>query len=380
MLVLWALRAVNVALTPRFVPRLPKGSAGRAPASFVSVVVPARNEARDIRAATLSKLAQDDGSFEVVVVDDRSEDGTGRILAELASSDPRLVVVNGVEPPADWLGKPHALHQGAAAARARERTDWLLFADADVHFSPDAVRRATAFAEQRGVAFLTLMPRLVTESFAEKLLIAAVPDFGFAYFPGWAFNVPALRRWGGGAGAFNLIRRGLYDDLGGHAALRNSVVDDIQLGRSAKKSGAPCLLALGLDAVSVRMYHGFRETLNGFTKNGYFGLGANVLLALLLLAGFTAEGLLPFAVLAAFLAGVPVPETPLLLAAAGAASALLVRASVQRLLGYSSWVVLLHPVWVIAVAFVFLRSTVLNGVLGRNVWRGRVRDVRTLRI
>jgi chlorobactene glucosyltransferase len=375
---LWLLRAANVALSFALIPRLAPAPPRKPGAPLVSIVVPARNEERDVEDATRSKCGQDDPSFEVVVVDDRSSDGTRRVLAGLEREFPHVLsVVEGVEPPPDWLGKPHALHEGARAARAQAPSEWLIFSDADVHFAPDLVARALAHAERERLDFLSLFPSLEMRSFGERLMTPSVANVGFCYLPGWLTNLPGARLFGAGAGVFNLIRRNLFEKIGGHEALKNSVVDDIQLGRHARLAGGRTGGAWALDALSVRMYHGFRETVKGFAKNGYFGLGANLPMAMLCLLVFFLEGELPYAVLAGgALALFTFKE--ILLAAFIVTLVLVVRGALHLKLRYPWAGVVLHPVWVAAVTGIFAWSTFVNGVLGRNEWRGRVRDAGTL--
>jgi chlorobactene glucosyltransferase len=373
---LWLLRAANVALSFGLIPRLAPAPPRKPGAPFVSIIVPARNEERDVEDATRSKCMQDDPSFEVVVVDDRSSDDTRRILAGLEREYPCILrVVEGVEPPLDWLGKPHALHEGARAARAQAPSEWLIFSDADVHFATGLVARALAHVERERLDFLSVFPALEMKSFGERLMTPSVANVGFCYLPGWLMNLPRARLFGGGAGVFNLVRRDLFEKIGGHEALRNSVVDDIQLGRHARLAGGRTGCAWALDVVFVRMYHGFRETAKGFAKNGYYGIGADLLPAVLSLSWFFLEGVLPFVVLAA-----PALFTfkELLLAACAVAMTLLVRGALHLKLRYSLLGVVLHPVWVAAVTGIFAWSTFVNGVLGRNEWRGRVRDAGTL--
>lgn len=373
---LWLLRAANVALSFALIPRLAPAPPRKPGAPFVSIVVPARNEERDVEDATRSKCMQEDPSFEVVVVDDRSSDDTRRILAGLEREYPCILrVVEGVEPPLDWLGKPHALHEGARAARAHAPSEWLVFSDADVHFATDLVARALAHVERERLDFLSVFPALEMKSFGERLMTPSVANVGFCYLPGWLMNLPRARVFGGGAGVFNLVRRDLFEEIGGHEALRSSVVDDIQLGRHARLAGGRTGCAWALDVVSVRMYHGFRETAKGFAKNGYYGIGANLPAAVLCLLLFFSEGVLPFVVLAA-----PALFTfkEIFLAASVVALTLLVRGTLHLKLRYSWLGVVLHPVWVAAVTGIFAWSTFVNGVLGRNEWRGRVRDAGTL--
>jgi chlorobactene glucosyltransferase len=388
---LWILRSLNVALSFAWVRSLAAAARRNEGSSFVSIVVPARDEERAIGAATRSKCLQDDPAFEVVVVDDRSRDGTRTILHGLEAEFPRtLRVVDGVEPPADWLGKPHALDEGARAARAARPDDWLVFSDADVVFEPDLLARALAHADRNRLDFLSLLPQMEARTFGERLMVPTIPAFGFCYMPGWLMNLPSARHFGGGGGVFNMIRRDLFDRIGGHAALRTSVIDDIQLGRNARLAGGRTGIALALDSASLRMYHGFREIEKGLEKNGFFGLLGSIPLAVLVLMLFFLEGELAGAVLAggaidlALRRGVDASPAlftfeEILLAAVVCGTAFLVRAVCDLRLRLGLLSAALHPLWVAALTWIFARSTWVNGVLGRNEWRGRVRDARTLR-
>lgn len=381
LLVLWLLRAVNVALFYVFIPHLPAASRRGAGGAFVSVIVPARDEERDIGRATESKLSLDDPEFEVVVVDDQSRDRTREILRGLERRFPeRLRVVEGVEPPAGWLGKPHALYEGVAAARATRPDDWLLFSDADIFFEPDLLARALSHAESQGLDFLALMPRMEMRGFWEWLLAPAVANTGFVYGPGWLANVASATLIPLGAGVFNLIRRRAYDALGGHEAQKASVVDDVKLGYRAKRAGFRCGVALALDAVSVRMYHGLLETIHGFTKNLWFGMGSSLAIALPAIALTLIDGLLPTLVLLGGLAGLlPGPGTPAFsLALAVAVLTLAVRAAAHLRFRYPFASILFHPVFIFAIGLIAARSAWVNGVRRLHTWRGRETDARHL--
>lgn len=387
----WLLRAVNAALSLLLVPSLAPAPRRREGSPFVSIVVPARDEERAIEAATRSKCLQDDPAFEVVVVDDRSSDGTRGALRRLEAEFPgALRVVDGVEPPPDWLGKPHALDAGARAARATRFGDWLVFSDADVVFGPDLLARALAHVENHRLDFLSLLPQMDARTFGERLMVPTIPAAAFCYLPGWLMNVPAARAFGGGGGVFNMIRRDLFDRIGGHEALKASVIDDIQLGRNARKAGGRTGIGLALDSITLRMYHGFPEIVKGLEKNGFFGLLGSLPMAVLVLLLFFLEGVIPWIVPAA-------GALERLIAGAGGGPAfftfkeisfslfillaiLIVRGPLDLRLRLGLVSTLLHPLWVACLTWIFARSTWVNGVLHRNEWRGRVRDARKLRV
>ncbi len=219
------------------------------------------------------------------------------------------------------------------------------------------------------------------KTYGEWLMAPAVGNTFAVYTPGWLVNVPAAKFIGAGGGVFNLIRRRACDAIGGHSAQKASVVDDILLGLRAKRAGFRCGFALALDAVSVRMYHGLRETIDGFTKNLYFGMGSSLAIALPAIALTLLDGLLPATVLLAGLAGLwPGPGTvPFALALAVTLLTAAVRAVAHLRLGYSPASILFHPLFILAMALIGARSTWVNGVLGRHTWRGRETDARALR-
>ncbi len=325
----------------------------------VSVVIPARNEERSVEEAVRSHLAQNYGDFEVVVVDDRSTDGTRRILAALQDDALRLRIVDGVEPPAGWLGKPHALAQGAGAATG----EILLFADADVRYDENAMTEAVALLERGRLDFLALLPGFEARGFWENVLLPYVP---MSYFLGLGFLANADRhRWiaaGGGAG--NMIRRGVYGAVGGHAAIRDSVIDDIRLAMTVKRAGFRCRMAQADDRVRVRMYRGFREIFDGFTKNvsyifeGWFGLFFLLATALTIVAAVA-----PLAALVAPLLGCPVSRGDLTLAATALGLTVLLRSLLALYLRAPLWTAWTQP----------LMASVWGGIIARSLYRRFVR-------
>ena len=333
-------------------------------APAMSVIVPARDEERDIEETIRGLRAQRYPSLEIIAVDDRSRDGTAAALARAASGDPRVIIVSGSEPPAGWLGKPWACAQGAAVARGA----WLCFTDADVRFAPDALSSALAFAESAGHGGATLSPRLLCETFWERTvqpittlaITALVAPPALSQRPGAPVALAA--------GAFILVRRELYLRVGGHAAVRDRVADDIALGRAVKRAGGLLLLGHGDDLLRVRMYHGHRELWRGWRKNAAYGLPGG------------AAGALAGAASAAL--GAALPPLSLVLGlrrgdralarrgALGLASLLALRVSDRRTAPTPLRYAMTAPLgvaWLSAVTF----TAALDRLRGGSRWRGR---------
>ncbi|MGH9944779.1 MAG: glycosyltransferase [Pyrinomonadaceae bacterium] len=239
-----------------------------APPPLVSILVPARNEAgRVLREALRSMLAQDYGRFEIVAVNDRSTDPTGIILQELALADSRLIVIEGAEPPAGWLGKPFALRQAEEAARG----SWLLATDADMIFDSRLLRAAMRCALAGGYDALTLIPRVDCPTFWERVF---VPTFGFFMalgMPVERVNDPR-RKESLGVGGFFLMRREALAAVGGYGALAREVAEDLSLAERLKKSGARLRVEYATEFLRTRMHPNLGGIWEGFTRNLFAGL------------------------------------------------------------------------------------------------------------
>lgn len=341
----------------------------------VSVLVPARNEERDIEAAVGSLIAQEYPDLEVIVVDDRSTDATAAILARLSESSPRLRVIRGEEPPPGWLGKPHALWQAYRAASG----ELLLFVDADVRYGPRAVDDAVRFLESDRADLLALLPRLEARGFWENVLMPYLLVSIF-FGPGWLAERDRFRWIAAGGGAGNLVRRRAYESAGGHAAIRDSVIDDIRLALTLKRAGFRVRIARAEDAVAVRMYRGFREVWDGFTKNVAYAFEGPLGVVLgLLTSAMTVAMIVPPVVLAAALAGAAVPPPDLRLAAGATGGYLLARAILAAALKDPVWPALANPVMALVWDALIVRSLYRRFIRRRLVWRGREFDARAAR-
>ena len=246
---------------------------------FLSIVVPARDEERSIEACVRSLLAQEWLDFEVIVVDDRSIDATPAILERLACEDRRLRLVRGEALPAGWVGKPWALVQGERVARG----EWLLFTDADSVHEPRGNASALWFVTRLGVDAMTLGTGQFLGSFWERAMLPSI--LGLILFASGTIgelNDPARPDRALANGQYILVSRAAYDALGGHAALRGEIVEDVEFAKRLKADGRFRMLIAGGDRIaSVRMYRSFAEIWSGFTKNVYIGAQGNlVVLAL----------------------------------------------------------------------------------------------------
>ncbi len=371
--VCFVLVLVNLAALPRLAREAAASSDLSLPLPLpsVSIVVPARNEERAIGSALATLLAQDYPSLEVVVVDDRSTDRTRAVLAAF-SDDPRLSIVDGAEPPPGWLGKPHALFQGSRKAGGQ----LLFFIDADVRYGPDAVSKAVGFLLRERADFVALLPRIETRGFWEGVLM---PNLVCALFFGPSFlaNAPWPRWLAAGGGAGNLIRRSAYDALGGHEALRNSVIDDVRLAFTAKQAGFTTRVVLAHDLVAVRMYHGFREVWRGFTKNIAYALGGFTGVAFAAISvAWTVVAVFPPALLAAALFGASIRPGDAALAGLSASLLLLARLVMSAALRDPLWPAFTTPLMTAVWAALLGRSVYQRLVRRTVAWRGREFDAR----
>jgi glycosyltransferase involved in cell wall biosynthesis len=231
----------------------------------VSVIVPARNEELDICATLDSLLALDYSNYEIIAVDDRSTDTTGERMDELATSPEataRLRVIHVSELPPGWMGKTHAMWTAASQATG----DWLLFTDADVLFKPDSVRRVIAYAESEKADHVVLFPRMITKRTGERMMVAFFQAlFVFGHRPWKVADPRALDHMG--VGAFNMVRRPVYEAVGTYQALRMEVLDDMKLGKVVKNAGYAQRNVFGQNLISLHWAKGAFGMVNNLTKN-----------------------------------------------------------------------------------------------------------------
>ncbi len=228
----------------------------------VSIIVPACNEEEMIEPALLSLLNLEYEPFEIIVINDRSTDRTGEVLARMQRKYPQLKIHEIQELPAGWLGKNHALYQGARLAGG----EFLLFTDADIIFDRTTLSRAMTLMVREQLDHLSLIFRNIARGL---LLNSMVIDAGaglFFLFKPWQVNDPRSRYFIG-VGAFNLVRKSVYQAVKGHEPIRMHPIDDIMLGKLIKQHGFRQECLLGYDFLTVRWYDSPKKMINGLMKN-----------------------------------------------------------------------------------------------------------------
>jgi len=327
----------------------------------LSVIIPARNESEQISTVLASVLASTYTPLEIIAVDDRSTDDTAFKVSGLAATDPRLRLIQGRALPRGWYGKPWACQQGADAATG----EVLVFIDADTKHHPELMARAVAMLQQSKADLLTVAPKQLVVSFWERVIMPQVwVMLGLRYHPG---SVNKSRKpWGVIAnGQFMMFPRASYAAIGGHAAVRSEVVEDLAMAQRVVALGKKLYFAFAYDLMETRMYQNFRQVVDGWSKNVFIGarisLGQNPLLRFLapLLLLFNAVfWLTPPILLASALAG----HAPALLAPAAIATGISVLFWSLISFGMQAplWYGLLYP----------LGAAMFLWILGRSAWRG----------
>jgi chlorobactene glucosyltransferase len=366
---------LHLLVMPRLRPA--RWNSGEAPR--VSILVPARNEEATIAPCVASLLAQDYPHFRLHVLDDHSTDKTAQIVESLGLTEANGGLIRGGHLPAGWVGKNWACHQLSRVADG----EYLLFTDADTVHAPESVSALVAAAREHDAILVSAWPRQIMGTWSEKLVVSLLPFVGVVFYPhlllsilgrnpGWRRKVPpAVRRFLGAAnGQVLFFKREGYDRIGGHAGLRDHLVEDIALGRAVAQKMGEGYWWVNCDSaglVKCRMYRSFGEVWEGFSKNTRAAFESRH-------ATFWAFGLwqtlvfvLPF-----FLVFF---STHLLPALAEVFLLWLIRSLVVLFHGGSWWSVCFHPVaYALALAIGFNSWRRSRGAGVR--WKGRLYPVR----
>ena len=339
-----------------------------APTTFprVSLLVPARNEARNIEGCARGLLAQDYPAFEVIVLDDESTDGTGEILARIAAEDDRLRVIHGQPLPAGWLGKNWACQQLSQAATG----EYLLFTDADTCHDPLMLRDSIAAASATNADLLSGMPHQEVKTWSEQLLVPILAWSFMAFIPLALAERVRAAFLTVSIGQYLLFRRSAYERINGHASVRDKVVEDFELARNIKKAGLHWRFVDATARIHCRMYHNFREVFDGLSKNLFIVFG-NIFFFALTWTALVLSFLEPQLILLLALLGVPLPHKLLPLSILAIGQAILLWGLTDLRFGFPVKQAALYPITIVLSVVIGLRSMFAH-LFKRGVsWKGR---------
>ncbi len=287
----WLIRGADLIIGTLFwVPRLPCATTGRQAmhgSPKVSIILAARNESKHLGDAIQKLLKQDHPNFEIIAVNDRSDDDTLSVLQ--AIPDPRLKIVNIQTLPKGWLGKTHALYQAYLVSTG----EWLLFTDADVKFSPETLTDSLYAMYDRSLDHLAIFPKVELYTYLETIFVAYFSLTFNMRFRTWAAQFRRSRAYVG-IGAFNLVRRSAYEAIGTHRTIALDIADDMMLGKKIKQAGFRQMGMNGASHISVRWVEGARGVMNSLHKNGFRGLDYNLLHLIVISCGMLVVDTLPF--------------------------------------------------------------------------------------
>ena len=326
----------------------------------VTIVAAARNESRHIREALSSLLSLDYPDYELVVVNDRSEDATGSILDEMALANPRLRVIHVTALPPGWLGKNHALWVGSRRATG----ELILFTDADIIMEPSVLSRAVTFLLEKRLDHLVVSPRVQMPTLFLQMFGEAFALLFFSLF---------VRPWKArdpnsschiGIGAFNLVSTAAYRQVGGHETIRLRPDDDLKLGKIIKQAGLRQDVAYGGDFLLVEWYATVPELVRGLEKNAFAGADYNIAMVLAGVLFHSLCSVFPYAALF-----VTHGATRAVYAIVVCLITLLFADS-ARFQNARPWHAVGYPLAAALFVYILLRTMVLNLIQGGIYWRG----------
>jgi len=334
----------------------------------VSLIVPARNEVETLGPAMRSRLAEGYPALEVVLVDDRSTDGTGALVDAIAAEDSRVRALHLDSLPPGWLGKLHAMSEGLRRATG----EWILFSDADVHLAPGTIARAVSLAEAQRLDHLSILPQLDPATWLVDAALASFTRTGLVLGRVWLVSDPRSKV-GGSVGAFGLVRRDALERSPGIEHLRLEMADDLALGQMLKSSGSRSALANGRELVRIHWYRSLAELTRG-TEKGAAVFDHRLLPALCWTGALGALELGPF--LAAAFAPSPIAHW---MGLGGAALLLGSTLWMCRFAGQRTLPALLSPLGVVVNGVLLLRAAVVGKIRGGVQWRSTLYSPQELR-
>ncbi len=335
----------------------------------LSIVVTARDEAHTIGEAVRTLLNEDYPHLQIILINDRSTDDTGKVIDDLANESDIVTPVHIKRLPPGWLGKVHALHEGYRHADG----DFVLFSDADIHFGEGTLRKAISWLESEGAGHLTLLPRIHAPSFGLEI---AIRNAGLLFVVGAKAAHLDQEKSNAflGIGAFNLVRKTAFDQSPGFEWLKMEVVDDMGLGLMLRESGARTLFALTRERLWLTWYPSLCALFHGLEKNGFAVAGYRLERLLTIVCLFFASA---FALPAALLyPGVPFLWAFGLLTLITIATTALVA---RHRLGWRLFPFFFAPAALLVAPCILARAGFLCLRRGGIIWRGTAYALKDLR-
>lgn len=346
-----------------FLPLRPKRSPAAATSvARVSVLVPARNEATNLQGLLASLVLQDDNNFEVIVLDDHSQDATLEVIRGFALDDSRILPLTGEDLPKGWLGKNFACFQLARAASG----EILIFTDADTVWASDGVRLIREAFERTQADALSAWPKQVCNDPLSSLIQPLQQWSLLTFLPMWFVPMRVFPVAVAANGQLLAFRKAAYRRIGGHERVRGSVIEDMSLARLLKRNGGKFVLLNAAGVVQTHMYQTIQETWAGYAKNAYPAFGANPVALFLVLVLNLSLYVLPWLLLVFN----PKLETAFLVFLS-----LVPRVLADLVARYDLRWSIFHPVSVLAWTCICLQS-VLWYTTGKVTWKGRQYDLR----
>lgn len=249
-------------------------SAGRS-SELVSVLIPARNEENNIGNILQDLIKQEYSNIEIIVFDDQSEDRTREIVKEFAATDTRIRLISSEDLPEGWLGKNYACHSLSKYSKG----DYLLFLDADVRIRNNTIGKAVSFSGKHDLTLISIFPKQIIGSAGERITVPNMNYILLSLLPLILVRKSKFPSLSAANGQFMFFKAGIYHSIVPHMIMKNNKVEDIAIARYLKQKRFKISCLVGDDDINCRMYSGFTDAINGFSKNVIAFFGNSFILA-----------------------------------------------------------------------------------------------------
>jgi chlorobactene glucosyltransferase len=256
----------------------------------VSVLIPARNEEKNIQRCIEALQQQDYSQLEILVLNDQSNDHTADLVKQITQNDERIRLIEGAPLPSGWIGKNWACHQLSQLAVG----EIIIFTDADNYHTSDAVRLTVGWMQHHNLSMFSAFPQQLTMTFFEKLIVPVIDLILYASLVLWLTYYTRFPSLAAANGQWLAFRREDYQKIGGHQAVKHQIVEDVEFSRMAKRKGLKILTTAGTSVIFARMYSSLKEIWHGFSKNLFGLVSKNTLAFSTILLGFLFVHTLPF--------------------------------------------------------------------------------------